>query len=101
MVVEKDKKGYGAYVPDMPGCVAAAASRDEVVTLIQEAKEYDFSRAKRGPVVPGSKAKTFLVGVTAQIYKIHHCARTGSGLLRFCFSFVQNHPLGYAATKAG
>ncbi len=36
VVVEKSENGYGAYVPDLPGCVAAAESREEVVALIQE-----------------------------------------------------------------
>ena len=34
VVVEKGEKGFGAYVPDLPGCVAAADTRDEVLQLI-------------------------------------------------------------------
>lgn len=30
---------YGAYAPDLPGCGAAADTREEVVQLIQEAVE--------------------------------------------------------------
>ena len=40
VVVEKSDNGYGAYVPDLPGCVAAAKTRNEVVMLIQEAIEF-------------------------------------------------------------
>lgn len=29
--------GYGAYVPDLPGCVAVGFSEDEVRDLIREA----------------------------------------------------------------
>jgi predicted RNase H-like HicB family nuclease len=29
--------GYSAYAPDVPGCVAAAPTRDEVERLIEEA----------------------------------------------------------------
>lgn len=36
VVVEKGKTGYGAYVPDLPGCVAAASTRREVLKLIRE-----------------------------------------------------------------
>ena len=36
VVVEKGKTGYGAYVPDLPGCVAAANTRREVLKLIRE-----------------------------------------------------------------
>ena len=37
VVVEKGKSGYGAHVPDLPGCVAAGESRREVLKLIREA----------------------------------------------------------------
>ena len=35
-VVEKGKTSYGAYVPDLPGCVAVAETRREVLKLIRE-----------------------------------------------------------------
>ena len=37
VVIEQGEDGYGAYVPDLPGCVAAADTKDEVLALIQEA----------------------------------------------------------------
>ncbi len=37
VIIEKGPTSYGAQVPDLPGCVAAAESRDEVCRLIQEA----------------------------------------------------------------
>ena len=40
IVVEKGPVSYGAYVPDLPGCVAAATTRDEVLKLIREAIEF-------------------------------------------------------------
>ena len=40
IVVEKRDASYGAYVPDLPGCVAAAQTRDEVLKLIREAIEF-------------------------------------------------------------
>ena len=39
IVIERGETSYGAYVPDLPGCVAAAETRGEVVKLIQEAME--------------------------------------------------------------
>jgi predicted RNase H-like HicB family nuclease len=36
VVVENGKRSYGAYVPDLPGCVAAGKTRREVVKLIRE-----------------------------------------------------------------
>ena len=40
VVIEKGPTSYGAYVPDLPGCVAAAETREEVVQLIREAIEF-------------------------------------------------------------
>ena len=37
IVIEKTGNGYGAYAPDLPGCIAAAETREEVDTLIREA----------------------------------------------------------------
>ncbi len=39
IVIERGDSSYGAYVPDLPGCVAAAPSREEAVKLIHEAIE--------------------------------------------------------------
>ena len=39
VVIEKGPTSYGAYVPDLPGCIAAAESKDEVCTLIKGAIE--------------------------------------------------------------
>ena len=37
VVIERGEDSYGAYVPDLPGCVVVADTKDEVLTLIQEA----------------------------------------------------------------
>ena len=39
-VIEKTPTGYSAYLPDLPGCVAAADSFAETESLIQEAAAY-------------------------------------------------------------
>ena len=39
VVIEKGPTSYGAHVPDLPGCVAAAETREEVCALIREAIE--------------------------------------------------------------
>jgi len=36
-VVERGETGWGAYVPDLPGCVAVAPTRDMVERMIREA----------------------------------------------------------------
>ena len=40
VVIERGPTSFGAYVPDLPGCVAVAESRAEVETLIREAIEF-------------------------------------------------------------
>ena len=66
VVVEKSDNGFGAYVPDLPGCVAAAKTRKEVVTLIQEAIEYHIEGLKKsGDPVPQPTSQSELVDVHA------------------------------------
>jgi predicted RNase H-like HicB family nuclease len=40
VIIEKGPSNYGAYVPDLPGCVAVAETLDEVERLIREAIEF-------------------------------------------------------------
>ena len=40
IVIEKGKSSYGAYVPDLPGCVAVGETQEEVETLIREAIQF-------------------------------------------------------------
>jgi predicted RNase H-like HicB family nuclease len=40
VVIESGPSTYGAYVPDLPGCVAVGESRAEVEALIREAIEF-------------------------------------------------------------
>ena len=37
VVIEQGEDSYGAYVPDLPGCVAVGKTREEALSLIQEA----------------------------------------------------------------
>ena len=40
VVIEKSETGFGAYVPDLPGCVAVAQTLAQTEELIQEAVEF-------------------------------------------------------------
>ncbi|MCS6804844.1 MAG: type II toxin-antitoxin system HicB family antitoxin [Acidobacteriota bacterium] len=46
VIVEKGEKSYGAYVPDLPGCVAVAETKEEVLKLIREAIELHVESMK-------------------------------------------------------
>ncbi len=37
VIVEQGENGFGAYVPDLPGCVAVGETKDEALRLIQQA----------------------------------------------------------------
>ncbi len=66
VVVEISENGCGAYVPDLPGCVAAAATRAEVVTLIQAAIEFHIDGLKAsGEIVPPPKSQSEVIEVHA------------------------------------
>ena len=39
VIIEQGETSYGAYVPDLPGCVAVAETKEEVMALIKDAIE--------------------------------------------------------------
>lgn len=57
VVFEETSNGWSAYVPDLPGCIAAADTRREVEQLIREAivLHLEALREEGEPIpVPGS-----------------------------------------------
>ena len=56
VVIEDAGKNYSAYVPDLPGCVAAGETIDEVERSIREAIEFHLKglRADGEPIPPAS-----------------------------------------------
>ncbi|HAI69890.1 MAG TPA: hypothetical protein DCM38_10715 [Gammaproteobacteria bacterium] len=40
VILEEGESSFGAYVPDLPGCVAVAETKTEVLKLIQEAIKF-------------------------------------------------------------
>lgn len=46
VVIEEDNGAWGAWVPELPGCIAAGKSRDEVRELIREAIELYVETAR-------------------------------------------------------
>jgi predicted RNase H-like HicB family nuclease len=66
VVIEAGETGFGAYVPDLPGCVAAGATRDEVVRLIQEAIEFHIEGLKAdGEPIPEPISSIEFIDVAA------------------------------------
>ena len=66
VVVEKGTTSFGAYVPDLPGCVAVGDSRDEVLALIHEAIEFHLEGLREdGQPIPPPSSSSELVEVAA------------------------------------
>ena len=60
VVIEKGSSNYGAYVPDLPGCMALGETRDEATRLILEAMEFHIkTQLKDGQAAlfPASQAE--------------------------------------------
>lgn len=66
VVFEKGETSWGAYVPDIPGCVAAANTKEEVLLLIREALLEHISLLKeRGMAIPEPTSDTTRISVAA------------------------------------
>jgi predicted RNase H-like HicB family nuclease len=66
VVVEEGPNSFGAYVPDLPGCVAVGETRQEVLAQIQEAIEFHLEGLKEeGQSIPRPSSSSALVEVRA------------------------------------
>jgi len=64
VVIEEGSSSFGAYVPDLPGCVAVGESRSEVTRLIHEAIEFHLEGMKEdGLPIPEPHSSGELVEV--------------------------------------
>ncbi len=48
VVIERGPSSFGAYVPDLPGCVAVGETRQETMDLIREAIESHLDTIREG-----------------------------------------------------
>lgn len=66
VVLEQGPTSFGAYVPDLPGCVAAADTRDEALRLIREAIELHIEDLRQsGQSVPPPSSTGELIAIHA------------------------------------
>jgi predicted RNase H-like HicB family nuclease len=64
VVYEKTPRNYSAYVPDLPGCVAAAETKAETRRLIREAiRMHIEAMREEGQPVPEPGAAVELIEV--------------------------------------
>ncbi len=53
VILEKGESSYGAFVPDLPGCIAAGKTKDETLELIKEAIEFHIEGLQEeGEIIP-------------------------------------------------
>ena len=66
IVIEKGEGNYGAYVPDLPGCVAVGDTIEEVEREIQEAIEFHLDGMREdGESIPQPTSTVTYVDVSA------------------------------------
>ena len=66
VVIEQGATSFGAYVPDLPGCIAAGESREEVAMLIHEVIKLHIEDLRaQGNAVAQPNSSSELVDVDA------------------------------------
>jgi predicted RNase H-like HicB family nuclease len=66
VVIEKGEGNYGAYVPDLPGCVATGDTIEEVEREIQEAIEFHLEGMRAdGQAIPEPSSRVEYIEVAA------------------------------------
>ena len=66
VIYEAGETSYGAYVPDLPGCIAVAETKAEVEILIREAIEFHLDGMREdGQAIPSPTSSSQLVEVAA------------------------------------
>ena len=64
VILEKGQGSFGAYVPDLPGCVAVGETKEEVLRLIREAIDFHIDGMRQeGLPIPEPSSSTELVRV--------------------------------------
>lgn len=66
IVIEKGAISFGAYVPDLPGCVVAAETREVAVRSIRESIEVHLEEMREEGIAvpePASSAEYFEVSM--------------------------------------
>ena len=66
VVIEEGENSFGAHVPDLPGCVAVAETKEEVFKLIQEAIEFHIEGLREdGQPIPEPSSSIEYVEIRA------------------------------------
>ena len=64
VVIEQGPTSCGAFVPDLPGCIAAGETEAETLGLIQEAIRFQMKELRRsGKPIPEPVSKSIIVEI--------------------------------------
>jgi predicted RNase H-like HicB family nuclease len=77
-IIEKTADGYGAYIPDLPGCISAGDTYEEAEQLIREAVPFHFEGLRvTGSAIPDPATRAEFIDTELPVYR-----KCKSGLLR-------------------
>jgi len=66
VILEEGPESWGAYVPDLPGCVSVGETQEEALKLIREAIEFHLDGMKEdGYPIPEPHSHSEVVQVNA------------------------------------
>lgn len=66
VIIEESSSGFSAFLPDLPGCIATGATRDEVESLMREGVEFHLETLREsGEPVPPPRSTAAYVEVAA------------------------------------
>ena len=66
IIIEEAESGFSAFLPDIPGCIATGATRDEVESAMQEGVEFHLDGLREsGEPVPPPRSTAAYVEVAA------------------------------------
>lgn len=66
VILEEGSESWGAYVPDLPGCVAVGETRQEALQLIREAIEFYLDGLREdGDPIPEPHSYSEVIQVSA------------------------------------
>ena len=67
VIIEQGETSYGAYVPDLPGCIAVGETEEEAMHLIRDAIKLHLDALREhGIPIPKPRSHAELVGAGIQ-----------------------------------
>jgi predicted RNase H-like HicB family nuclease len=65
VIFEQGQRNWSAYVPDLPGCIATAKTRDQLERVVREAIEFHIEGLRlHGEPVPEPSVEAALITIS-------------------------------------